>query len=244
MANSRRFLSRAFLFTALTSAPLLGQQVNPYFGTTSTSTYSIGPCDAVPTDSFQPYFIDSHCAYVSELETPGSAHVGFPVHLPTGALITSITTHYFDNSVDMNPIVSFSAVDNAGTIAITVALVPSAPFSGGLNSITVDLVPPLQVDNLARSYGIEAALLSEGVAFRTSIYKFDVNYHLQVSPAPGTATFTDVAPGDFGFQFIEALYASGITAGCSPTTFCPNNPLTRVQMAVFLAKALGLHWPN
>ena len=46
------------------------------------------------------------------------------------------------------------------------------------------------------------------------------------------------------FYGIEALAASGITSGCTATTFCPGNPVTRGQMAVFLASALGLHWPN
>jgi hypothetical protein len=36
--------------------------------------------------------------------------------------------------------------------------------------------------------------------------------------------------------------ASGITAGCSATLYCPDAPLTRGQMAVFLSKALGLHF--
>jgi hypothetical protein len=45
------------------------------------------------------------------------------------------------------------------------------------------------------------------------------------------------------FQFVEALAASGITAGCGNGNFCPDAPLTRGQMAVFLSKALGLHWP-
>ncbi len=44
------------------------------------------------------------------------------------------------------------------------------------------------------------------------------------------------------FQFIEALAESGITAGCGNGNFCPDAALTRGQMAVFLAKALGLHW--
>jgi hypothetical protein len=45
------------------------------------------------------------------------------------------------------------------------------------------------------------------------------------------------------FQFIEALYAYGITAGCGSGNYCPDAPLTRGQMAVFLAKAPGLQWP-
>jgi len=73
-----------------------------------------------------------------------------------------------------------------------------------------------------------------------------VVYQLQISPAPASATITDVPTSYWAFKHIEALYASGITAGCgtNPMTFCPEDTITRAQMAVFLAKALGLHWPN
>jgi hypothetical protein len=65
-------------------------------------------------------------------------------------------------------------------------------------------------------------------------------YMLQVSPDPGYATFNDVPIGHPLHQFVEALAYSGITAGCGTGNFCPDQPLTRGQMAVFLAKALGL----
>jgi S-layer homology domain len=68
-------------------------------------------------------------------------------------------------------------------------------------------------------------------------------FELQVSPAPPAATFGDVPTTHVFFQFIEALNASGITAGCGSGNFCPDAPLTRGQMAVFLSKALGLHFP-
>jgi hypothetical protein len=71
-----------------------------------------------------------------------------------------------------------------------------------------------------------------------------VHWHRNVSPAPATATFNDVPTSDPAFQFIEALAASGVTTGCGGGNFCPDAPLTRRQMAVFLSKALGLHWPN
>ena len=64
----------------------------------------------------------------------------------------------------------------------------------------------------------------------------------QVSPAPVTGTFNDVPSSDGAFQFIEAMAASGITAGCGIRIYCPDNFVTRRQMAVFFAKALGLHW--
>ena len=71
-----------------------------------------------------------------------------------------------------------------------------------------------------------------------------ITWHRQVSASPSTATFGDVPVGAFGFQQIEALAASGITGGCGGGNYCPDQPLTRAQMAVFLAKALGLYWGN
>jgi hypothetical protein len=73
----------------------------------------------------------------------------------------------------------------------------------------------------------------------------EVWWKRSVSPAPGVASFNDVPTGHPLFQFVEALKASGITGGCQsvPPLYCPDAALTRGQMAVFLAKALGLHWP-
>lgn len=70
-----------------------------------------------------------------------------------------------------------------------------------------------------------------------------VRWRRTVSPVPNSATFADVPTDHPFFQFVEALAASGITAGCGSGNYCPDNPLTRGQMAVFLSIALGLHWP-
>ncbi len=56
-------------------------------------------------------------------------------------------------------------------------------------------------------------------------------------PPPATGIFTDVPPGAFARDWIEQLFNEGITGGCTPTTYCPNAPVTRAQMAVFLLKA-------
>ena len=71
-----------------------------------------------------------------------------------------------------------------------------------------------------------------------------ITWHRQVSAPPASPTFGDVPVGAFGFAQIEALAASGITSGCGGGNYCPNQGLTRAQMAVFLAKALGLYWGN
>jgi hypothetical protein len=100
------------------------------------------------------------------------------------------------------------------------------------------------VDKLANTYVVNVALGGNTTA--TQFRSVRVFYRLRVSPSPGVATFTDVPTTHIFFQWIEALAASGITGGCSsvPGGFCPNDPVTRAQMAVFLATALGLHFPN
>ena len=71
-----------------------------------------------------------------------------------------------------------------------------------------------------------------------------VGWRRTVSPAPASASFADVPTDHWAYQFIEALVASGITAGCGGSDYCPDSPVTRAEMAVFLSSALGLHWPE
>ena len=60
-------------------------------------------------------------------------------------------------------------------------------------------------------------------------------------PAAGPAGFADTA-GNFHAANIDALAAARITAGCAsePRRYCPDQPVTRAEMATFLARALGL----
>lgn len=71
-----------------------------------------------------------------------------------------------------------------------------------------------------------------------------IHWRRQVSTPPVVATFNDVSVIDPGYKFIEALVAAGVTSGCGGGNYCPDAPLTRRQMAVFLSKALGLHWTD
>jgi S-layer homology domain len=58
-------------------------------------------------------------------------------------------------------------------------------------------------------------------------------------PPPATGTvFGDVPSGSFAAAWIEKLASLGITAGCGDGNFCPNDPVTRAQMAAFIVKAL------
>lgn len=57
---------------------------------------------------------------------------------------------------------------------------------------------------------------------------------------PTSARFADVSAGDPHAQNIGALAAAGITSGCGGNDFCPNDRVTRAQMATFLRNAMGL----
>ncbi len=52
-------------------------------------------------------------------------------------------------------------------------------------------------------------------------------------------TFGDVSYTHWAATWIERLYRSGITSGCGVGRYCPNTPVTRAQMAVFLER--GIH---
>jgi hypothetical protein len=54
------------------------------------------------------------------------------------------------------------------------------------------------------------------------------------TPPAATGVFTDVPVSDPLAPWIEDLARRGITAGCGPTTYCPNDPVTRAEMSVFL----------
>ena len=61
-------------------------------------------------------------------------------------------------------------------------------------------------------------------------------------PPPASGIFGDVPVSNPFAPWIEDLYHRQITAGCStsPLLYCPSDPNTRQQMAVFLTKTFSL----
>jgi len=56
-----------------------------------------------------------------------------------------------------------------------------------------------------------------------------------------TPYFTDAPATHSHFKYIQKMKELGITVGCSATAYCPNDAVTRGQMAVFLVRArLGI----
>ena len=62
-----------------------------------------------------------------------------------------------------------------------------------------------------------------------------------VPPACTGTVFTDVpCTGGIFDPWIEDLAGRGVTGGCGNGAYCPGNPNTRGQMAVFLTKTFSL----
>ncbi len=57
--------------------------------------------------------------------------------------------------------------------------------------------------------------------------------------AKATNPFTDVPSGHYAEDAVAWAVENGITAGCSPTEFCPDDPVTRAQIVTFLHRALA-----
>ena len=59
-------------------------------------------------------------------------------------------------------------------------------------------------------------------------------------PAATGTVFGDVPLGSFADAWIEQLAAEGVTSGCGGGNYCPDNSVTRAEMAVFLVRAFSL----
>jgi ELWxxDGT repeat protein len=59
-------------------------------------------------------------------------------------------------------------------------------------------------------------------------------------PAASGEVFADVPADGWASSWIEQLAREGITAGCSARDYCPESPVTRAQLAVFLSRAFDL----
>jgi hypothetical protein len=68
--------------------------------------------------------------------------------------------------------------------------------------------------------------------------KYGASYN---PPAVGSTTgFADVPSTYWAAAWIKQLVAEGITSGCAANTYCPEEPVTRAQMAVFLVRTFNL----
>jgi len=133
---------------------------------------------------------------------------------------------------DVWPASSFSGL-NSVWYADWVNRLANAAITGGCNNYVIDL-PGAVTDPVLRYYCPDdavtraqmAVFLERGIRGTT------------FTPPPATgAIFTDVLSNYWAAAWIEQLSRDGITGGCGLKLYCPDNAVTRAQMAVFLLKS-------
>ncbi len=137
-----------------------------------------------------------------------------------------------DLALTGNPAVEISGT-NAGDFSVTDF--PASPVSsgGGTTTFEITFYPAAE--------GLREATVSIA---NTDSDENPYNFAVQGTGYVKTPTFGDVPLDYWAYDYIEALYDSGITAGCSedPLMYCPDATVTRAEMAVFLEN--GVHYPD
>ena len=73
-----------------------------------------------------------------------------------------------------------------------------------------------------------------------AVFLLRAKYGADYIPPPPSGVFGDVDLAYWAVAWIEQLAAEGITSGCGGGNYCPNDPVTRAQMAVFLVRTFEL----
>jgi subtilisin family serine protease len=97
--------------------------------------------------------------------------------------------------------------------------------------------PTINVDRWQMAVFLTKAILGDLPVPTTGVVPGRGSY--DCSPG-GLSAFLDVLPEDPACPAIHYLAVEGITAGCDDFNYCPHNPVSRAQMAVFLQSAFSL----
>ncbi|MCQ3814582.1 MAG: S-layer homology domain-containing protein, partial [Acidimicrobiia bacterium] len=135
----------------------------------------------------------------------------------TRAQMASFLTRALNLNTDEEA--GFADVDDTNSHAAAINALAEAGITAGCNTNPLRYCPNQPVTR------------AQMASFLTRAFKL---------PAADTADFTDVDPNNSHAAAINALAEAGITTGCSqnPLRYCPNQPVTRAQMASFLTRAL------
>ncbi len=124
---------------------------------------------------------------------------------------------------------------------------PPAATGTIFNDVTVSTPGAAWIEQLARE-GITGGCgggnycpTSSVTRAQMAIFLLRSKYGASYTPSPPTGTmFSDVTTSTPGAAWIEQLAREGITSGCGGGMYCPASPVTRAQMAIFLARTFAL----
>jgi hypothetical protein len=186
--------------------------------------------------------------------SPGSAvPVRYYAHvsLPPGALLTNIFCYAKRDAPGLGVPITFQRVGynfftNASAIFQTFDVPstdtsvgqfePNLPIPNGGARISYEEPGPKSFWSIRYQLAVD---LQDQTSFGGCWFWYQRDV---MTPTGLSSTFADVPVGHPFYRYVEALNAAGITGGCGGGNYCPDQPITRGQMAVFLSVALGLYW--
>ena len=239
--SARRMLTLSLAAIFLLSKDVAAADAEPSWGTSSTTTFTVPFTSFVPMDAFTVANMGVSTGGNGTVcnDIGGTCRFSASVSLPNGAKIVGLDLEACDAHLSRSVNLVLSACPKGTSSCTSIANVDSDNTGC---AVTSSASLSTQVDNTNNYYVLLGTITDDSISLLARAAR--VRYQLQLSPAPATATFADVPTNYIYFRAIEALAASGITSGCGGGNFCPNQPVTRGELAKFLANALGLYWPN
>lgn len=203
------------------------------------TTLTVSSLHFVPANSNIPALTDERLARWPDFPDGWPATSWFaPVQLPQGALISSIAMTY---CAEPNTFPAMSVAfltkctgqeqcEPAVEFLLSESAEPCRTVVKGLPW------PPAPIDNTYNTYYLRAAFSNQGTG---KLVDVRIRYVEPIAQSPEVPTFSDVPTSHVFYKFVEHLYAVGAVVGCGDGRFCPDDPVTRGQVAAIVVRALG-----
>jgi len=190
--------------------------------------------DFVPNGNGPYYF---HGAYRYRASGSAATTVA-PVRLPSGAHLYRAQLFYYDNSSMYYATATLYRYQYNNTSTLLDSCSGSTSATPGYTACI--MYPNVTIQNGDSVYQLRVQLT--GVTSHLRFMGVRLYWKRQIRTGL-SHPFTDIGHLPQLWQdSIAALRASGITSGTTATTYSPDANVTRGQMAVFFARALGLYW--
>ena len=141
--------------------------------------------------------------------------------------------------------VSYAANPDYGPGYITAKMIAAGYLGvGNIDACQGDSGGPMVVSDNANAFGYRLAGVTsfgEGCAspdymgIYTRVSKFEIWINNKMSSPP---PYNDVLTTSWAYDYINAIRDVGITGGCGNGNYCPQDLVTREQMAAFLVRAV------
>jgi hypothetical protein len=197
--------------------------------------YEEPQCSRFPQD----YLEGGRWLGTTQVPTNGFGHGTFDYLIPSvtvtpGFRVTATATNDEGGTSEFSQRIVFSSSPLTGIPSGSHIIMNGMQFDGAA-TVTVGGVPATGV-NLINEFSLEANAPALPPGSINDIVVTNPSGLSGTLPNGYVSLFSDVDPGS-GFKiYIGSLVANKLTVGCGGPNYCPSNPVTRQQMAVFILR--------